>query len=329
MPLNTSEDPHSGFSASLESTISKMSWHQMSNKKYRVTIFWAVLLFVVACLLTLGHRQSIPLPGLHSYRPHHADPKIAQLERHIQEIKEIGEWTKPPGMKVIGLIFYGRRRFVSILDCYLKVRKPNALKDGVKCTADTKMQRNLAVNGGLLDEVIFVAKTDVQEDLDFLDELLASEPKYYSVHRVNSTGGDYSKMYSVCERGNVYVKIDDDILFIGDTTIRSIVKRKVEHPEFYIVSANVVVNFAIAWVHYHLGAIHPYLPDLSSWSNPPDDWRPSKLPSWTGPDDFNWTTWEAPDYTRWLPVEMDGRHSNQMENTPMALSRYDGVDWIR
>ena len=110
------------------------------------------------------------------------------------------------------------------------------------------MQRNLVSNGGLLDEVIFVAKTDNEEDLTFLDELLASEPKRYSAHHVNSTGGDYSQMYKVCERGNVYVKIDDDILFIGDTTIRSIVKRKVEHPEIFMVSANVVVNFAMSWV---------------------------------------------------------------------------------
>lgn len=328
MPLNTYDDPHSGFSASLERIVSKMSWHQISNKKYRVTIFWAILVFFVAGLLTLGHQQSIPFPALNSFRSQNANPKITQLDRHIQEIKQIAEWTPPPGMKVVALIFYGRRRFVSILDCYLKVRTPNALKFCAKCTADTKMQRNLAVNGGLLDEVVFVAKTEVQEDLDFLDELLASEPKYYSVHRVNSTGGDYSKMYSVCERGNVYVKIDDDILFIDDSTIRSIVKRKVEHPEFYIVSANVVVNFAVAWVHYHLGAIHPYLPDLSSWTSPPNDWRPSRLPSWTGPDDFNWTTWKAPEHTRWLPIKMDGNHSNQMDNTPMALSRYDGVDWI-
>ena len=134
-------------------------------------------------------------------------------------------------------------------------------------------------------------------------------------------------MYKACERGNVYCKIADDILFIGDTTIRSMVKRKVEHPEYFMVSANVVVNFALSWIHLHFGAIRPYLPDLSSWSEPPTDWRPSKLPSWSGPEGFNWTTWKAPNYTRWLPVQMDGLHSNQIDITPMASSRYDGVDW--
>jgi hypothetical protein len=30
-------------------------------------------------------------------------------------------WKKPDGLKVIGLVFYGRKEFVEVLDCYLKV----------------------------------------------------------------------------------------------------------------------------------------------------------------------------------------------------------------
>ena len=30
-------------------------------------------------------------------------------------------WEKPPGMEVIGLVFYGRMRFVSVLEPYLRV----------------------------------------------------------------------------------------------------------------------------------------------------------------------------------------------------------------
>jgi len=31
------------------------------------------------------------------------------------------EWKKPEDLKIIGLVFYGRKEFVEILDCYLKV----------------------------------------------------------------------------------------------------------------------------------------------------------------------------------------------------------------
>ena len=43
------------------------------------------------------------------------------LEGHIEHLREIERWQPPAGMKVVGLVFYGRRRFVSILNCYLQV----------------------------------------------------------------------------------------------------------------------------------------------------------------------------------------------------------------
>lgn len=43
------------------------------------------------------------------------------LDGNIAHLKEIAEWEKPEDMKVIALVFYGRRRYVEILDCYLKV----------------------------------------------------------------------------------------------------------------------------------------------------------------------------------------------------------------
>lgn len=39
----------------------------------------------------------------------------------IEHLREIAEWEKPADLKVVALVFYGRRRFVQILDCYLKV----------------------------------------------------------------------------------------------------------------------------------------------------------------------------------------------------------------
>lgn len=44
------------------------------------------------------------------------------LEGHIEHLREIERWQPPAGMKVVGLVFYGRRRFVSVLNCYLQVR---------------------------------------------------------------------------------------------------------------------------------------------------------------------------------------------------------------
>ena len=73
------------------------------------------------------------------------------------------------------------------------------------------MQRNLVVNGGVLDEVHFVAKTDDQEDLHYLEQLLTATPQFSAEFHNKSEKG-YSQMYKSCEKGKVYVKIDDDVV---------------------------------------------------------------------------------------------------------------------
>lgn len=101
-----------------------------------------------------------------------------------------------------------------------------------------------------------------------------------------------------------------------------------EHPEYIIVSANLVVQFSFAWVHYHLGAIHPYLPEVNTSKNdaPTTTWRKSQLPYWDGPEDFNMTGYVPPDHHRWLPLA-PGTGSNEV--TPIADVKYmvGGSGW--
>ena len=105
-------------------------------------------------------------------------------------------------------------------------------------------------------------------------------------------------------------------------------RRKVEHPEYIIVSANLVVQFAFAWIHYHLGAIHPYLPELDPYEStkPTSSWRKSELPFWVGPEDYNVTNYTAPAYHRWLPLAPG---TGSTDSTPIAQTKYmvGGSGW--
>ena len=105
-------------------------------------------------------------------------------------------------------------------------------------------------------------------------------------------------------------------------------KRKVEHPEYIIVSANLVVQFAFAWIHYHLGAIHPYLPELDPYKSkkPTSSWRKSELPFWVGPEDYNVTNYTDPAYHRWLPLAPG---TGSTDSTPIAQTKYmvGGSGW--
>ena len=121
----------------------------------------------------------------------------------------------PKDFRTVGLVFYGRRSRVSILDCYLRVRTKGILFSYYR--ADTfALQRNLKANGGSLDEVIFVARTNDVEDLQWLDHIVSTTPGY-SRHNLTEPGEDpslidYGKVWDMAERGTMYVKIDDDVV---------------------------------------------------------------------------------------------------------------------
>ncbi|KAL8823052.1 MAG: hypothetical protein Q9191_006222, partial [Dirinaria sp. TL-2023a] len=58
----------------------------------------------------------------------------------------------------------------------------------------TKPQQNLKENGGLLDEVIFLARTDSVDDLEYLDQLVGTSKGYsrYNLTEGNKKAGKFS-----------------------------------------------------------------------------------------------------------------------------------------
>ncbi|KGQ12586.1 hypothetical protein BBAD15_g1665 [Beauveria bassiana D1-5] len=248
--------------------------------------------------------------------------------------------------KVVVLIFYGRRNTVSILDCYLKASllgealcscvleflpsfgvsaclKPLLLKD-LRCRFCI---RNLVSNGGLIDEVIWLRRTEKEEDLEFLQKLLDSESRYSKrdVDRTEASG--FASAYDGMDDDTLYIKIDDDVVFIDDDTILSMICTKLTHPEYYIVSANVVNQPMISWLHWNLGAVLPYLPDTTNpypKLKPGErvDWRASTLPNYEGHEELDMLEWKSPDQKkhRWLPIR--NRTDHVLDGTPIVHTEY-------
>ena len=101
------------------------------------------------------------------------------------------QWIKPEGFKIVGMVFYGRPPTVSILDCYLK--------------------RNLISNGGFLDEVLWMANTQTNYDLSYLEKLTNSSELYKMVS-LNETGSFGSMWQYATENNTLYIKMDDDVV---------------------------------------------------------------------------------------------------------------------
>ncbi|EFW17380.1 hypothetical protein D8B26_000109 [Coccidioides posadasii str. Silveira] len=230
------------------------------------------------------------------------------------------ELVKPENLTISGMVFFGRRSRVRSLHCYL--------------------ERNLVDNGGWLDEVRFFANTKNKDDLAFLDQILKRSPRYKKIFIEKPVWWpDHTKLWRQVERGTMYIKLDDDIMWLADDAIPNMVTTKLQNPDFLAVSANVINGPPLSFLHYHHDALHPYFPELLP-SNKKDDqpdprqtpkndtekrslpgWRPSEHPFWEGPNDFEWPLENEPpsDGHRWLRVQDD----KALNRTPVAKLTYD------
>jgi hypothetical protein len=78
--------------------------------------------------------------------------------------------------------------------------------------ANNFKQRNLRDNGGLLDEVIFAVNTEKKADLAYLEELVASHPRYKKHVATKEYEWYIGAWEAVDDPKAIYVKIDDDVV---------------------------------------------------------------------------------------------------------------------
>ncbi|KAI1102210.1 hypothetical protein F4804DRAFT_334519 [Jackrogersella minutella] len=168
-------------------------------------------------------------------------------------------WKKPEGIKVVALVFYGRKRTVDFLDCYL--------------------QQNLAENGGYVDEIRFMVHTNKEEDLKYLKDLVSRRKENYHIVEAGACEGQsYGCIWdSIVEDDTIYVKIDDDIIFIHPDAIPQLVHTRIAMPNPFAVSANLVNSPLTGYEHFHVGAIHAFRPDPREKPEhqAAESWRPS------------------------------------------------------
>ena len=143
-------------------------------------------------------------------------------------------------------------------------------------------------------------------------------------------------------------------VWIEPAAIPRLVYSKIIHPEALTIASNLINSAELGWLHYHIGAVHTYLPELEPPGNStsfhltdednfgPKTWRPSKLPTWQGADDYAFPVEERKDILkplkigepggppfknhRWLPLRDDDK---SIHRTPVHLSRYHphSLDW--
>ena len=155
---------------------------------------------------------------------------------------------------IIAFVFYGRRSSASILFRYL--------------------DKNLKINGGLLDKIVIVARTGDEQDLDYLKMFLRNN-KYakccYERRNFDPNDG-YKIVYSILNSTDLVFKIDDDVVFISNGTFEKMAEEYLTK-NYHILSANVVNHPQLSYVHARLRAILPF------YEVQPFQWEKSDTPN--------------------------------------------------
>ena len=162
-------------------------------------------------------------------------------------------------LNISALVFYGRRQYVEILSCYL--------------------EQNLVENGGLLSEVIFVLKTNNNEDISYLHQLIVQHPNIYSIKNASNLGWTFDTHYRNLDPNRYYVKMDDDILYIHPNAIESMLAAKLDNPAAMFISANIINHPNFGVLHLHLRAlinVNDTLPTVPETGLPDYKWEKSE-----------------------------------------------------
>ena len=130
-------------------------------------------------------------------------------------------------MKTIVVTFAGRKKFMEILFPYIK-----------------KYEHKI-------DEYHIYAATNNQEDLDYIEKF-SSENEFVKVFRAQP-GRDPIYLWNECYKNSqeedvVYLKLDDDIVFIDDHLFSDFLDFRKNNPQYPIIYPMIINNVYTSWV---------------------------------------------------------------------------------
>lgn len=173
------------------------------------------------------------------YKP----PRLEEVKSLVR--KELDE----KGMGITIVIFWGRMRYVKILWPYI--------------------ERNLRVNGGSVDVVVILYLARQPEEAtdgnrEFLEDIAKKFPTVVDSRPfcVLAFGCAFSEILT--DPKQVYIKLDDDIIFIKDGSIEHLAYQTLLNPDYSFYAGSVVNNPQDSAIHKYAGV---YPPSSYHWSN--------------------------------------------------------------
>lgn len=111
---------------------------------------------------------------------------------------------------------------------------------------------------GLVDEWQLWKNTGVLQDIGYMDLMVEENPKVtikdlcldrYSPFNI------YKFYQFTTDPDTVYLRFDDDIVFLDELACEQLVRERLNKPKPFVISANIVNNTLISWVHQATGVL--------------------------------------------------------------------------
>lgn len=163
------------------------------------------------------------------------------------------------GYKVVAVIPAGRKRTMSLLMKYLAREQRSGLLDGCQVWENTKD----------MDDLHWLRKLPMSYPWVEVKEPIGGwvEPKQ------RNTGKFY---IHTMDRDTIYVRFDDDILYLHEDALNNLLKWHINHPDFFLVFPQIWNNAIISWLQMRAGHISPergvvdgpYCMDPIGWGDP-------------------------------------------------------------
>ena len=142
------------------------------------------------------------------------------------------------GRRVVSVTPYGRHRYVELLATHLL-----GLRD-------------------LIDEHHFWINTDDEADLTFASALASAYPDFFRLVYDSSRYSKKACVPRICwfwqkcdEDDTLYLKFDDDLVWIAEGAIERLLQFRLENPEYLAVFPNTVNNSLCSHLHQRMGVL--------------------------------------------------------------------------
>src|SRR5262245_15255943 len=125
------------------------------------------------------------------------------------------------GYKVVSVTPFGRRRYVSLLDHYLRRAR------------------------GIIDEHHFWVNTKNDADVEWLRSCVATAPDFYRTIEIDQPYEDFwtLRIHTFFHQypnapDTIFIRFDDDIVWIESQAIERLLAFRVANPRYFLVFAN-------------------------------------------------------------------------------------------